>query len=50
MLYRIGLMILLFTTMFMDSENVLIPLGMAVFGIALMMIGGTDNGKTDTER
>lgn len=49
MLYRLGLVILLLTITVVDSGTMLIPLGMATLGIALMMIGGANN-ETDAER
>ena len=49
MLYRLGVIILLLSVSFADSGSLLIPLGVASFGIALM-IGGANNGKTDTTR
>lgn len=50
MLYRLGVLILLLSVTFADSGSVLIPLGVASFGIALMMTGRANNGKTDATR
>ena len=50
MLYRLGVIVLLLTITVADSGSILIPLGMAVTGIALMMIGVANNGKTDATR
>lgn len=50
MLYGIGLMILLLSASFVGG-SVVVPLTMAIIGIALMRLGGrSDNVKTNTKR
>lgn len=46
MLYGIGIIVLLLSTCVV-SESVLVPLGVAVIGIGLMMLGSNGKEKTN---